>query len=231
MAGSGSVFLLRAGDKPKNSRRRPGKLRQEFELVKLLGKLATKLWAHINCRPDHDKPGKIHSDKHGRNDGLTASRSQLRGREQSSLDSGSEQHIIQVCYQNQDSAIATVSDPGELASQPFDNASSSSDKSLKVSDPPADRDGDKNPPPYRLRPDKVTSSQAQVQPISFASLAKICIIATAQVGLAGMVWFNSGTSLSANAKFSRIGRSFSVLLDFFLAWVLILCSIAAELLY
>lgn len=200
-------------------------------MVKLLGKLATKLWAHINCRPDHDKPGKIHSDKHGRNDGLTASRSQLRGREQSSLDSGSERHIIQVGYQNQDSATVTVSDPGELASQPFDNASSSSDKSLKVSDPPEDRDDDKNPPPYRLRPDRVTSSQAQVQPISFASLAKICIIATAQVGLAGMVWFNSGTSLSANAKFSRIGRSFSVLLDFFLAWVLILCSIAAELLY
>ncbi|KAK9205842.1 hypothetical protein WN943_016112 [Citrus x changshan-huyou] len=147
-----------------------------------LGLISGRVW----IRPDHDKPGKIHSDKHGRNDGLTASRSQLRGREQSSLDSGSEQHIIQVCYQNQDSAIATVSDPGELASQPFDNASSSSDKSLKVSDPPADRDGDKNPPPYRLRPDKVTSSQAQVQPISFASLAKSCIIATAQVGLAGM---------------------------------------------
>lgn len=200
-------------------------------MVKLLGKLATKLWAHINCRPDHDKSGKIHSDKHGRNDGLTASISQLRGREQMSLDSGSEQHIIQVGYQNQDSATVTVSDPGELASQAFDNVSSASDKSLKVSDPPEDRDGDKNPPPYRLRPDRVTSSQAQVQPISFASLAKICLIASAQVGLAGVIWFNSGTSLSANAKFSRTGRSFSVLLDFFLAWVLILYSIAAELLY
>lgn len=85
MAGSGSVFLLRAGYKPKNSRIRPDKLRQEFELVKLLGKLATKLWAHINCKLDHDKSGKKHSDKHGRNDGLTGSRSQLRGGEQSSL--------------------------------------------------------------------------------------------------------------------------------------------------
>lgn len=200
-------------------------------MVKLLGKLATKLWAHINCRPDHDKSGKIHSDKHGRNDGLTASGSQLRGREQSSLDSGSERHIIQVGYQNQDSATVTVSDPGELASQAIHNVSSASDKSLKVSDPPEDRDDDKNPPPYRLRPDKVTSSQAQVQPISFASLAKICLIASAQVGLAGVIWFNSGTSLSASPKFSRTGRSFSVLLDFFLAWVLILYSVAAELLY
>lgn len=47
----------------------------------------------------------------------------------------------------------------------------------------------------------MTSSQAPVQVISFASLANICLIASAQVGLAGsVIRFNTGTSLSANAK-------------------------------
>lgn len=195
------VFLLRAGVKTKNSRKRPDTLRQEFELVKLLDKLVAKLWGRISARPDHNMSGKMHSGKHGRNDGLTAFRSQVQGREQSPLDGGTEQHIVQVDYQNQDSANATASNSGELASQAFYNASSASDNSLKVSDPPEDRDGDKSPPPYRLRPDKVTSSQAPVQVISFASLANICLIASAQVGLAGsVIRFNTGTALSANAK-------------------------------
>ncbi|KAL9436856.1 hypothetical protein AB3S75_022829 [Citrus x aurantiifolia] len=132
-----------------------------------------KLLAHINGWPDL-KPYNMF--------GTTAFRSQPHWG-----DNGGEKHILPGDHQSHDySVISPNSVP--LASRSSSCASSK------------DGDGDKQPPPNRLPPYGVASSQSEGQ-LCFPSLDMICLFLGAEVCVAApLIRYKAGTSLSEAAK-------------------------------